>query len=280
MQEVVYGSLGMSIYNWMMEKFFDTYEEWKIKSTSYDGKGFHIIGIDNTLKAMQSGYNMYMDLYPPHAINGCTVMKARLGKPLDRLDLLLEIDGKSFRIGGVTYPDAVQMMRSFIKKHRLPDPSLYVEVDKTNGAVSKSQFAQLVRLLLGDSKRGEVLISKAKVDSMEEFEDAWWELYETLLSVGKAVEISWKTELEDILLRAHSLADRKCLPVDEMFLKESQSITDWCAHLNTIWEKHTLACMDIGTDTFVLMVLSHEEFKKAQELARDLLHRIDLAERF
>lgn len=270
----------MSIYNWIMETFFDTYEEWKIKSTNYDGKGFHIIGIDNTLKAMQSGYNMYMDLYPPHAIHGCTAMKARLGKPLGRLDLLLEIDGKSYCIAGVTYPDAVQMMRSFIKKHRLPDPSLYVEVDKTNGEESKLQFAQLVRLLLGDSKRGEVLISKAKVDSMDTLEDAWWELYEILLSEGRAVEISWKTELEDILLRAHSLADRKCLPVDEMFLKESQSITDWCAHLNTIWEKHTLACMDIGTDTFVLMVLSHEEFKQAQELARDLLHRIDLAERF
>lgn len=270
----------MSIYNWMMKTFFDTYEEWKIKRSNYDGKGFHIIGIDNSLKAMQSGYDMYMDLYPPHAIHGCTAMKARLGKPLDRLDLLLEIDGKSYRIGGVTYPDAVQMMRSFIKKHRLPDPSLYVEVDKTNGEESKLQFAQLVRLLLGDSKRGEVLISKAKVDSMDTLEDDWWELYEILLSEGRAVEISWKTELEDILLRIHSLADGKNLPVDEMFLKESQSITDWCAHLNAIWEKHTLACMDIGTDTFVLMVLSNEKFNKAQELARDLLHRIDLAERF
>ena len=45
----------MSIYNWMMKTFFDTYEEWKIKSSNYDGKGFHIIGIDNSLKAMQSG---------------------------------------------------------------------------------------------------------------------------------------------------------------------------------------------------------------------------------
>lgn len=37
--------------------------------------------------------------------------------------------------------------------------------------------------------------------------------------------------------------------------------------------------MGVGTATFVLMVLSNEEFKTAQELAKELLHRIDVAER-
>ena len=37
--------------------------------------------------------------------------------------------------------------------------------------------------------------------------------------------------------------------------------------------------MYIGTDSFVIMVLSNEEFKIAQELAKELPHRIDVAER-
>ena len=45
------------------------------------------------------------------------------------------------------------------------------------------------------------------------------------------------------------------------------------------WKTHKLVDMDIGTDSFVLMVLSNEEFKTAQELAKELLHRIDVAER-
>ena len=54
---------------------------------------------------------------------------------------------------------------------------------------------------------------------------------------------------------------------------------DWSADLNTTWETYTLVGMDIGTDSFVLMVLSNEEFEVAQELAKELLHRIDVAER-
>lgn len=54
---------------------------------------------------------------------------------------------------------------------------------------------------------------------------------------------------------------------------------DWCADLNSKWENYTLAGMDIGTDSFVLMVLSNEEFKTAKELGKELLHRIDVAER-
>jgi len=62
-------------------------------------------------------------------------------------------------------------------------------------------------------------------------------------------------------------------------LDEDQVIMDWCADLNSKWENYTLAGMDIGTDSFVIMVLSYEEFKTAQELAKELLHRIDVAER-
>ena len=118
----------MSFYNWIQEKLFDDYEEWHMKCPDYNRNGFNIVGIDNTLKAMHDGYFMYVELYPPHAIDGCTAMKARVGKKQDAVDLFLDIDGKTYRMADVSYPDAVKMMRAFVKKRRVPDCSSCVEV--------------------------------------------------------------------------------------------------------------------------------------------------------
>ena len=117
----------MSFYNWIQEKLFDNYEEWRLKSPGSNGPGFNIVGIDNTLKAMHDGFYMYMEVYPPYAIDGCTAMKARVGKTQDAVDLFLDIDGKTYRMADVSYPDAVKMMRAFVKKRRVPDCSLCVE---------------------------------------------------------------------------------------------------------------------------------------------------------
>ena len=132
-------------------------------------------------------------------------------------------------------------------------------------------------------------MSKAKLHSMEELEDSWWNLYEKLLSTGRAVELSLKFELEDFLYHVQKLIHNKNLSTDENLtgdvsidtaaFDDSQCIGDWCAHFNSTWKNHKLVGMDIGTDSLVLMVLSNEEFKRAQELAKELLHRIDVAER-
>lgn len=275
----------MSFYNWIQEKLFDEYEEWCLKSPGSNGNGFNIVGIDNTLKAMHDGFYMYMELYPPHAIDGCTAMKARVGKTSDAVDLFLDIDGKTYRMADVSYPDAVQMMRAFVKKRRLPDPSLYVEVANLDIKQLKSTFTELATLLLGDAKQAKSFMSKVKLRSMEELDDSWWNLYEKLVFKGYAVELSYKCELEDFiyhvqkLIRNKSLNTSENLTINTAALDENQCITDWGAVLNSTWENYTLADMDIGTDSFVFMVLSNEKFKTAQELAKELLHRIDVAER-
>lgn len=275
----------MSFSNWIQEKLFDNYEEWHMKSPDYNRNGFNIVGIDNTLKAMHDGYFMYVELYPPHAIDGCTAMKARVGKKQDAVDLFLDIDGKTYRMADVSYPDAVKMMRAFVKKRRVPDCSLCVEVAYLDIDQMRSTFTELATLLLGDAKQAKSFMSKAKLHSMEELEDSWWNLYETLLSTDRAVELSLKIELEDFLyyvqklIRNKSLDTSENLTIDTAGLDEDQCIMDWCAHINATWKTHKLVDMDIGTDSFVLMVLSHEEFKTAQELAKELLHRIDVAER-
>ena len=275
----------MSFSNWIQEKLFDNYEEWRMKSPDYNRNGFNIVGIDNTLKAMHDGYFMYVELYPPHAIDGCTAMKARIGKKQDAVDLFLDIDGKTYRMADVSYPDAVKMMRAFVKKRRVPDCSLCVEVAYLDIEQMKSTFTELAMLLLGNAKQANSFMTKAKLNSMEDLEDSWWNLYEKLQSKGRAVELSLKIELEDFLyhvqklIRNKSLDTSENLTIDTAGLDEEQCIMDWCAHINATWKMHKLVDMDIGTDSFVLMVLSNEEFKTAQELAKELLHKIDVAER-
>ena len=279
----------MSFYNWIQEKLFDNYEEWRLKSPDYNRNGFNIVGIDNTLKAMHDGFFMFIELYPPHAIDGCTAMKARVGKTQDAVDLFLDIDGKTYRMADVSYPDAVKMMRAFVKKRRVPDCSLCVEVAYLEIDQMRSTFTELATLLLDDAKQAKSFMTKAKLHSMEELEDSWWNLYEKLLSTGRAVELSLKIELEDFLYHVQKLIHNKKLStgenltgdmsIDTAAFDDSQCIGDWCAHLNSTWEKYKLVGMDIGTDSLVLMVLSNEEFKRAQELAKELLHRIDVAER-
>ena len=275
----------MSFYNWIQEKLFDNFEEWRLKSPGSNGNGFNIVGIDNTLKAIHDGFYMYMELYPPHAIDGCTAMKARVGKTQDAVDLFLDIDGKTYRMADVSYPDAVKMMRAFVKKHRVPDCSLCVEVAYLDIEQMKSTFTELAMLLLGNAKQANSFMTKAKLNSMEDLEDSWWNLYEKLQSKGRAVELSLKIELEDFLYHVQKLIRNKSLDtsenliIDTAGLDEEECIMDWCAHINATWKTHKLVDMDIGTDSFVLMVLSNEEFKTAQELAKELLHKIDVAER-
>ena len=275
----------MSFYNWIQEKLFDNYEEWRLKSPDYNRNGFNIVGIDNTLQAIHDGFIMYIELYPPHAIDGCTAMKARVGKTQDAVDLFLDIDGKTYRMADVSYPDAVKMMRAFMKKRRVPDCSLCVEAAYLDIDQMQSTFTELATLLLGDAKQANSFMTRAKLNSMEDLEDSWWNLYEKLQSKGRAVELSLKIELEDFLyhvqklIRNKSLDTSENLTIDTAGLDEDQCIMDWCAHINATWKTHKLVDMDIGTDSFVLMVLSHEEFKTAQELAKELLHRIDVAER-
>lgn len=275
----------MSFSNWIQEKLFDNYEEWRLKSPDYNRNGFNIVGIDNTLQAMHDGFSMYVEVYPLHAIDGCTAMKARVGKTQDAVDLFLDIDGKTYRMADVSYPDAVKMMRAFVKKRRVPDCSLCVEVAYLDIEQMKSTFTELATLLLGDAKQATSFMIEAKLRSMEELEDSWWNFYEKLVSKGYAVELSHKCELEDFIYYVQKLIRNKSLDTSEGLtivpsaLDEDQVIMDWCADLNSTWKNYKLVDMDIGTDSFVLIVLSYEEFKTAQELAKELLHRIDVAER-
>jgi hypothetical protein len=107
----------MNFYHLIQEKVFHTYEDWHMKSPIYDRSGFHITGIDNSLRAMRDGHIMYTEIRPPHEIGGCTLMKAAVGTHQDRVDLYLDIRGKKYCIADLHYEDVVRMMRNFVKDH-------------------------------------------------------------------------------------------------------------------------------------------------------------------
>ena len=68
------------------------------------------------------------------------------------------------------------------------------------------------------------------------------------------------------------------LETDEKILNDEEDIPRWGKILNAQWTEYVLSAMDIGSDSYALMVLSKEDFEKVRELAKVILHRIAVIE--
>ena len=68
------------------------------------------------------------------------------------------------------------------------------------------------------------------------------------------------------------------LETDEKMLNDEEDIPRWGKILNAEWTEYVLSAMDIGSDSYAMMVLSKEDFEKARELAKVFLHRIAVIE--
>ena len=167
----------MNLYNWIQKVFFEIYEEWHMKDPAYDRNGFHISGIDNALKAMHDGYYTYAEISPSHAIKGCTLMKAVVGKSKELVNLYLKIEDKKYLISDLSYSDAVKIMRAFVKKEVLPDAKTYTEVIGNDDAIVKSAFEELTKLLLAAPQTAKRFLKKHQHESMEDMDHAWEELF-------------------------------------------------------------------------------------------------------
>lgn len=269
----------MSIYNWIMKVFFDTYEEWRMKNPTYNRNGFHIVGIDNSLKAMHDGYFMYTEIYPPYAIKGCTLMKAIAGKSEELVDLYMEINRKKYCISDLSYNDATQIMRKFVQKQILPEEKYYVEVLEDDSEKVKKVFAELSELLLGNSKHTKQFLKKVKPEKMQDMEDAWLELYEELLLRGKAIELDWKIRKDDFIYTVKKLSTGLELEINEEILDSDEDIPRWGKVINSLWTEYVLTAMDVGSDSYVLMILSKDDFVRAKKLSKEILHRIAVIEK-
>ena len=257
----------MGLYQWIQEKIFDTYETWRLKSSLSNSPGFHIVGIDNHLAAMRDGNNMYLELYPPQAIEGCTRMKATRGRAHGTVNFSLTIDGKTYGIPDLRDEEAAAIMRAFVQRRVLPPKERYQEVHETSGAEQKAAFTALAEMLLG-AERAEAFCRRVELPTHTEesdaWNDAWYELSEEMISCGRAVRLATRTAKEDFVAALEELAE--------------YGVPAWCEEINAQWTDTLLAGMDDGTDDYVLLILSMEEFRRAQEYAETLLQRIARAE--
>lgn len=264
----------MNFYHLIQEKVFHTYEDWHMKSPIYDRSGFHITGIDNSLRAMRDGHIMYTEIRPPHEIGGCTLMKAAVGTHQDRVDLYLDIRGKKYCIADLHYEDVVRMMRTFVKDRRLPESGTYVEVPENDAEKRAASFAALAELLTGDAGYA----NRAVPTTAEEIEAAWTRLSEELLRRGRAIALDLKCERDEFLSAVKELTAGLPLDINEDLCGETGNVQQWSKALNATWRGYVLAAQDVGSDNYVWIVLTEEDFARAKELAGTILHRIARAE--
>ncbi|WP_462133581.1 DUF6630 family protein [Peptostreptococcus stomatis] len=276
----------MSLYNLIQEKIFNTYEEWHMKSPIYDRNGFNIIGIDNSLKAMRDGYITYTEIYPPHDIKCCSLMKAVVGKSKNHVDIYMDIDDKKYWMPDLTYDEAIKIMRNFVKKSILPSQGQYFEAPPEDNEAIKESFYDLAKLLLGDSSDSQKFIGGLKIEGLKDIDNAWEELYEEVLQTKTAFDFDWKTRkdvfipvLKELIVNMNLDIDLcKLDELDRNILDQDEAIPQWGAQINSMWTDYILAGMDVGSDSYVVLILTREDFAKAKELARGILQRIALLE--
>lgn len=276
----------MSLYNLIQEKIFNTYEEWHMKSPIYDSNGFNIIGIDNSLKAMRDGYITYTEIYPPHDIKCCSLMKAVVGKSKNHVDIYMDIDDKKYWMPDLTYDEAIKIMRNFVKKSILPSQGQYFEAPPEDNEAIRESFYDLVWLLLGDSSDSQKFIGGLKIEGLKDIDNAWEELYEEVLQTKRAFDFDWKTRkdvfipvLKELIVNMDLDIDLcKLDELDRNILDQDEAIPQWGAQINSMWTDYILAGMDVGSDSYVVLILTREDFAKAKELARGILQRIALLE--
>ena len=204
---------------------------------------------------MQRGLIMYTQISPPHPINGCESMKAIVSKDKNLINLYLKINNKKYCIPNISYEDTHQIMRTFVQKSILPKEKTYMEiVEEEHNKKMMDSFVALVELLFKDSKLAKSFLNKINLKNIEDdTEELWFKLYNELLLKEKVIELDWKEE-KDIFLYS---------------VKELSAGT-----LNSLWTDYVLAAMELHCDTYVLLLLTKEDFIKAQELARTVLQRI------
>lgn len=267
----------MSLYNLIQAKIFSTYEDWCLKSSSMNRHGFHIVGIENELKSMRDGRNMFVELCPPHAVEGCTSMKAVGGKAADQADLLLEIDGKKYRRAGISYDDAARIMKDFVQKRVRPAAREYEPMEDDSKAIADA-FAALAVILLGDAAYTKSFRKKMQAKGAAGVDVGWERLCKKLVGSGRAIALDWKSWKEDFVAAVDTLLAGTGLAVHADMLGETDGIPLWSKAVNASWHNYVLAAMDMNNEDYVLLVLPRADFMRAAECARALLLRIAPAE--
>ena len=92
------------------------------------------------------------------------------------------------------------------------------------------------------------------------------------------IELDWKEQKDDLIYAVKKLSTGLNLEINEEILNGDEGIPRWGKVINSLWTEYVLSAMDIGSDSYVLMILSKDDFVRAKKLAKEILQRIAVIE--
>ena len=107
----------------------------------------------------------------------------------------------------------------------------------------------------------------------------WFAIADEMILSGAAIELAWKTDVEDFFDEMKGLANRHHLGLQEDWFQEDDDIPTWCELLDEKWadKQFCVGAMDIDSDSYVLFVCLTEVLKQLSELGKQVGQRFDFA---
>lgn len=109
----------------------------------------------------------------------------------------------------------------------------------------------------------------------------WLGLVDILTKAGFVKELDFSCEVDEFTDSIHELITRNQMDVtfEEDWFNEEESIEEWFAILSEKWKLCPyVAAIDIDSDSYVLFIIYENDFNSLVTMAKQLHHRIDLAE--
>ncbi len=107
----------------------------------------------------------------------------------------------------------------------------------------------------------------------------WFAIADEMILSGAAIELDWKTDVEDFFDEMKGLANRHHLGIQEDWFQEDDDIPTWCELLDEKWadKQFCVGAVDIDSDSYVLFVCRTEVLKQLSELGKQVGQRFDFA---
>ena len=107
----------------------------------------------------------------------------------------------------------------------------------------------------------------------------WFAIADEMILSGAAIELDWKTDVEDFFDEMKGLANRHHLGLQEDWFQEDDDIPTWCELLDEKWadKQFCVGAMDIDSDSYVLFVCRTEVLKQLSELGQQVGQKFDSA---
>lgn len=107
----------------------------------------------------------------------------------------------------------------------------------------------------------------------------WFAIADEMILSGAAIELDWKTDVEDFFDEMKGLANRHHLGLQEDWFQEDDDIPTWCELLDEKWadKQFCVGAVDIDSDSYVLFVCRTEVLKQLSELGKQVGQRFDSA---